>query len=136
MLRSKADLKLHSVGADGNLDLVGTWVNELGSRMVIASASDDLISGDYWSKVSDEHKAVRGKLTGTVAGDTIGFVVNWRPTFDSVTSWSGKLLTTEQGYPYIYTLWQLSHEVGDRADWWESFLAGSDTFWHQDVGGQ
>ena len=129
MLRSKRDLKLLSTQIEREPNLVGTWVNELGSRMQIDSVDDGLISGTYWSKVSAEDDPVCGDLTGMVAGDTIGFAVNWQPTFDSVTSWSGKLLATDQGYPYIFTLWHLSHDVGDGAVWWQSFLAGSDTFW-------
>jgi hypothetical protein len=129
MLRSKRDLKLLSTQIQHEPNLVGTWVNELGSKMRIDSVDDGLITGKYWSKVSAEKEPVCGDLTGMVAGDTIGFAVNWRPTFDSITSWSGKLLTTDQGYPYIFTLWHLSHDVGDASDWWQSFLAGSDTFW-------
>ncbi len=105
MLRSKRDLKLLSTQVQREPNLVGTWVNELGSRMQIDSVDDGLITGTYWSKVSAEQDPVCGNLTGMVAGDTIGFAVNWQPTFDSVTSWSGKLLATDQGYPYIFTLW-------------------------------
>ena len=129
MLPSKRSLKTFSSQMRGEPELVGTWANELGSKLKIESVSDGLIAGKYWSKVSEEHDPVCGTLTGVVAGDTIGFTVSWQPTFDSVTSWSGKLLVTPQGQQYIYTLWQLSRDVGDGSDWWQSFLSGSDTFW-------
>lgn len=109
-------------------DLVGVWVNELGSRMVIVDVSGDNFSGFYFSKVSDDDKPAKGMLSGTIAGDTLGFIVNWKPTYHSVTSWSGKLLASAAGAPSIYTLWQLSRGVADSDDWWQSFLAGSDRF--------
>ena len=99
MLRSKRDLKLLSTQIEREPNLVGTWINELGSRMQIDSVDDGLISGTYWSKVSAEDDPVCGDLTGMVAGDTIGFAVNWRPTFNSVTSWSGKLLRQTRDTP-------------------------------------
>ncbi|MEO6781672.1 MAG: avidin/streptavidin family protein [Bradyrhizobium sp.] len=99
MLRSKRDLKLLSKQIEREPNLVGTWINELGSRMQIDSVDDGLITGTYWSKVSAEQDPVCGDLTGMVAGDTIGFAVNWQPTFNSITSWSGKLLATDQDTP-------------------------------------
>jgi hypothetical protein len=122
---------LFSVVSKTPIDLKGRWVNELGSTMEVQSISGNSFSGIYRSKVSDTKAPVDGVLSGTIAKDTIGFVVNWEPTFESVTSWSGKVLATQTGTPYIYTLWQLSRGVPNAADWWQSFLAGSDTFFRQ-----
>lgn len=129
MHKGKGELKLYSHQVKAPIDLVGTWINELQSTMKIDQFADGKFSGIYSSKVSENERPVEGFLSGVVAGDTIGFVVSWKPTFDSVTSWSGKLLATDQGAPYIYTLWYLSRGVAGPADWWQSFLAGSDTFW-------
>jgi Avidin family len=131
MLKSKNELKLFSGQTKEQLELEGTWINELGSTMTIERYADGKFSGWYASKVSEGEEPVRGRLTGMIAGDTIGFVVNWLPKFNSITSWSGKVLATEQGAPYIYTLWYLSRGVENPSDWWQSFLAGSDTFWKQ-----
>jgi Avidin family len=128
-MESKADLKLFSQVNAQAFDLVGTWVNELGSTMKVDSVKNGVISGSYKSKVSQNGASVGGSLTGMLTGDTIGFCVNWSPKFDSVTSWSGKILSTQTGTPFIYTLWQLSQGVDAPEDWWQSFLAGSDTFW-------
>jgi hypothetical protein len=49
-----------------------------------------------------------------------------------VTSWSGKLLIDDDENLYIYTLWQLSHAVEEAGDWWQSIIAGSDSFWKED----
>ena len=130
-MEAKNTLKLYSAKNAAPLNLVGKWVNELGSVMTVDKFKNGSFSGTYESTVSGGGGSVSGTLSGVVAGDTIGFCVNWEPTYSSVTSWSGKLLATPQGDPYIYTLWQLSQGVDDAADWWQSFLAGSDTFWRQ-----
>jgi Avidin family len=129
MLKSKKELARLGAKALAALDLRGDWVNELGSKMSIVKVSKGIISGSYESAVSDDGTSVKGRLAGGVAGDTVGFIVNWQPAFDSVTSWSGKVLVAGDGSHHIFTLWQLSRGVPDESDWWQSFLAGSDTFW-------
>jgi hypothetical protein len=126
--RSRGDLKLYSQRATTDPDLKGIWVNELQSVMTIARVEAGVFRGEYESAVSGEHSPVKGKLIGTIAGDSLGFTVNWEPDFDSVTSWSGKLLVDEDGALSIYTLWQLSRPVEESEDWWQSILAGSDMF--------
>lgn len=126
---TKAELQPYSDAVGSSLvKLTGKWVNELGSVMTITSQTDDgLLSGLYLSKVSEGHKEVEGKLTGYVAGDSVGFVVDWSPSYDSTASWSGKILAGPGKTPYIYTLWTLSKHLDD-ADWWDSFSSGSDHF--------
>ncbi len=128
MRPSKSELQIYSSWSKNPLSLKGKWSNELGSVMDVQHVNGDAFSGEYSSKVSDTGKSVKGTLSGTVAGDTIGFIVNWKPDFASVTSWSGKILATDTGAAYIYTLWHLSRGVKDPKDWWQSFLSGSDTF--------
>ncbi len=133
MPADKRDLKAYSAVGAEPLDLVGEWRNELGSVMTIANAQGGVLAGNYRSSVSQDLDPAAGRLTGLVAGDAIGFVVDWRPRFTAITSWSGKLLAGPDGEPCIYALWQLSGPMRNPASWWESFLAGADTFWRRDA---
>jgi hypothetical protein len=131
MVVPKRDLKARSAVAAGPPDLVGDWANELGSVMSIERVTDGLISGRFASTVSQRQGSAGGRLTGLVAGDAIGFAVDWTPAFEAVTCWSGKLLAGPDGTPCIYCVWQLSGPMRNPSAWWESFLTGSDTFWRQ-----
>lgn len=128
MATDKRDLKAYSAVVAEELDLVGDWANELGSVMTIASVQGGVIAGNYRSSVSQDLDPAAGRLTGLVAGDAIGFAVDWRPRFAAITSWSGKLLAAPDGEPCIYALWQLSGPMRNPSSWWESFLTGADTF--------
>jgi len=125
---SKKDLTSFSSIQSVPVNLVGSWVNELGSVMVIGQVQNSMFNGRYRSAVGANHGPVDGALTGTIAGDSIGFTVNWQPTFASVTAWTGKVLADPNGAPYIYTLWQLAQGIDDPQDLWQSILAGSDIF--------
>ena len=129
MAASKRDLRAYSSVAGEPPDLVGDWVNELGSVLTIEAVASGVISGAYRSSVSQKNDPTAGRVTGLVAGDCIGFVVNWAPRFTAVTAWSGKLLAAPDGKPCIYSVWQLSGPMRDPASWWESFLTGADMFW-------
>jgi hypothetical protein len=104
MPRSKQELKPISASKQDELDLEGTWVNQLGSKMEIDSVKVGLIKGRYWSEVSKGQNLLCGVLSGTVAGDNISFTVNWL-TENAVTSWSGKLLVSIVGNK-ILTRWE------------------------------
>jgi hypothetical protein len=128
MVVSKRDLKAYSAVVGQAPDLSGDWVNELGSVMTIADVTSGLITGSYRSSVSQDSDPAAGRLTGIVAGDTLGFAVSWAPRFAAVTAWSGKLLAGPGGEPHIYAVWQLSGPMRNPASWWESFLTGADLF--------
>ncbi|MES2045095.1 MAG: avidin/streptavidin family protein [Pseudomonadota bacterium] len=129
-MAGKADLELFSRGGSALPSMMGRWVNELGSTMTVtAQAPDGHFSGAYTSAVSGTGQQVHGPVQGFVTNDSVGWVVDWTPTFRSTTSWAGKILRDPTGAPMIYTLWNLSRELADPAeDWWESFLSGSDRF--------
>ena len=57
MLRSKRDLKLLSTQIQHEPNLVGTWVNELGSRMRIDSVDDGLITGNVLEQSQRRERA-------------------------------------------------------------------------------
>jgi hypothetical protein len=125
----KRDLKAYSAVVGAPFDLVGSWANELGSVMVIDAVADGVVSGSYRSSVSQDQTPTGGRLTGLVAGDAVGFVVNWAPRFPAITTWAGKLLAGPAGEPCIHCVWQLSGPMRNPSSWWESFLTGADTFW-------
>ncbi len=121
-------LKPYSVsGKPAVPGLQGVWQNELGSTMTITSFDGTIFGGTYSSAVSSGKGPVSGTLAGTLSGDAIGFTVNWAPTYSSVTSWSG-LLLTDGDTLVIYSLWHLASTPESEADYWESILAGADLF--------
>ena len=111
------------------LDLPGTWTNELGSTMIIDEYSPTTgnFSGTYCSSVSTNGPAVTGVLSGTVSGSAIGFFVNWGS--GSVTSWAGPILDAGNDNFVFYTLWHLATTPTEQNPWWETILAGADLFY-------
>ncbi len=125
---SRKDLQPYSVSAKGAaFSPVGTWENELGSVMVIEQFDGTNFSGTYKSAVSASGSSARGTLSGTLAGDAIAFVVNWKEEFASVTAWSG-LVLSDGDTPAIYALWHLASTPAEDEGAWESILAGADLF--------
>ncbi|WP_082466565.1 avidin/streptavidin family protein [Sphingomonas sp. Leaf38] len=110
---------------------VGSWVNDLGSEMMIARAdplslpsstlSHLRIEGTYRTRVGVENNGEFFPMTGFVTGDLITFCVSYNRIDDdgehrSVCSWAGQYLpdqrvdgTFDQGDPLtsIRTLWHL-----------------------------
>lgn len=116
-----------ATGKSAAAGLKGVWQNELGSTMTISSFDGTTFDGTYVSAVSSGPGSATGKLVGTLTGDAVGFTVNWAPTFSSVTSWNGLLLTDGESL-VIYSLWHLASTPESEADSWESILAGADLF--------
>ena len=117
--------------AEAALDLTGTWTNELGSTMTITNSSGDSFSGTYKSAVSSSGQSASGPLTGILSGDAIGFLVDWSP-LNSMTAWSGIVLSDSSGNVFIYTLWNLATTPAETGNYWQSILAGADLFIQQD----
>lgn len=125
---SLKDLQPYSkTGATGQFPLEGFWRNELGSTMEVKRFDGTTFTGTYTSAVSADGTAAKGTVSGTVAGDAIAFCVNWKQAFESVTAWSG-LLLSDGKVPTIYTLWHLASTPEKEEDAWESILAGTDRF--------
>lgn len=66
-----------------------------------------ILTDRHTSAVSADGTAAKGTVSGTVAGDAIAFCVNWKQAFESVTAWSG-LLLSDGMLPTVYTLWHLA----------------------------
>jgi len=112
-----------------NVDLTGTWTNQLGSTMVLATSGQSL-TGRYRSAVSGGGSTVDGELVGYTDGDLASFVVNWT-TPASLTAWTGQLVD-ENGRQVLKTLWHLVQNVPDpneASGMWKATLAGTDDFW-------
>ena len=126
-LDRKALRPLSSTHPDLAFTPEGMWMNELGSSMSIEHFDGASFSGIYESAVSENGSSVRGELTGTLAGDAIAFLVNWRSQYSSVTAWSGLVMSSGE-VQAIYTLWHLANTPESEADAWRSIEAGSDVF--------
>lgn len=111
-------------GTGTPVDYTGTWVNQLGSRVVLTQAGDRL-SGTYESAVSGGGTATTGDLQGYVDGDLIAFVVHWRD-YQAITTWVGQL-DPQAPAQTLRTLWHMTQQVASGEEW-ASINAGADTF--------
>ncbi|MGD0633470.1 MAG: avidin/streptavidin family protein [Beijerinckiaceae bacterium] len=124
--KSLVPFSLRAAGAPA-FNLEGLWHNELGSTMEVVTVSNNNFTGIYTSAVSAGGVSVSGPLSGTIAGDAIGFTVNWKSSSPSVTSWTG-LILADAGDVYLYTLWHLASTPGNPSEAWDSISAGADIF--------
>jgi hypothetical protein len=125
---SRKDLRPYAESAEGKeFSPVGVWKNELGSTMEIEHFDGTNFTGIYTSAVSANGQSAKGVLSGTVAGDAIAFLVNWKEEFASVTAWSGLVLGNGDT-PAIYALWHMSSTPAADEGAWESIMAGADLF--------
>jgi hypothetical protein len=120
-------------GKHPSAPFAGRWRNELGSVMTL-KVSRGIVSGNYTSRVSGDHKPVSGTVTGRANGYVIAFVVAWPRSEEtgeaSLTAWVGQFVR-ERGREVIQTLWHLTEEVddlGDPLELWRSVTAGADRF--------
>ncbi len=123
MLQEKS-LSRATQGTGPSVDFAGTWINELGSEMVLVQTGD-IISGQYESSVSSAGTKTTGTLQGYVDGDLISFVVHW-DEFQAITSWVGQLDPNAKEET-IRTLWQMTKQVAAGEEW-ASINSGADTF--------
>jgi hypothetical protein len=123
MLQEKS-LGRAKVGTGASVDFAGTWINELGSEVVLVQ-TNGMLSGTYESAVSSGGTKTAGDLQGYVDGDLISFVVHWRD-FQAITAWVGQL-DPEAAEETINTLWQMTKQVAVGEEW-SSINAGADYF--------
>lgn len=117
-----------ALGGTGPIvDFSGTWVNELGSQVVLTQTNGQL-TGTYESAVSGGGSRTTGDLLGYVDGDLISFVVHWCD-FQAITAWVGQL-APNAAQVTINTLWQMTKQVAVGEEW-ASINAGADYFTRQ-----
>ncbi|XP_054843265.1 avidin-like [Eublepharis macularius] len=115
--------------------IAGTWVNDLGSRVVFSAADNSgAFSGSYLTAVSASDNAIQESPLHGVQHDpgrraqpTLGFVVHW--TFSaSTTAFAGQCFVDAAGEETLETLWLLREEVPSRADDWKATRVGRNVF--------
>ena len=121
--RTMADVDGEVTKAQGNTSiLVGTWSNQLGSKMTITSVEEGNVQGSYETSVSASGCA-KGTfpLVGRANLPSIGFVVSW-PKCSSVTAWSGQLQNEQ-----LVTTWVLTSQTVPKNNW-QSTTVNQDIF--------
>merc|ERR1711962_532942 len=86
--------------AEESCSLLGTWLNQLGSRMAIDVSSNGVLSGTYTSKVSSTGESAEGTLSGHASAHSFpvfGITVVWPMNYGSVTTWTGQCRLSDQG---------------------------------------
>ncbi|HEY9799509.1 MAG TPA: avidin/streptavidin family protein [Leptolyngbyaceae cyanobacterium] len=101
--------------------LVGTWSNELGSKLTINNEENGQISGYYETSVS-QGGCAKGKfpLVGRTNLPLVGFVVSWTnesSKCNSVTTWSGQLQKDK-----LVTTWLLTLGTVPKNNWQSTYV--------------
>ncbi len=110
-------------------DLTGTWINELGSQLVIDSVdTNGFLFGEYRSSSGVDGKVFpmqgwtnRKPNSPSIA---VAFNVHWGE-YGSITSWSGYLDQDVQGL-FLKTLWHLVRPTEKQP--WERIISNSSTY--------
>ncbi|XP_077989523.1 streptavidin-like [Glandiceps talaboti] len=103
--------------------LTGTWINELGSRMVLRHSLCGQIRGTYTTKVGEpgDQEDVHG--FSNCKNNTFGISVSWNEG-ESLTSWTGQWF---DGGNKLRAMWILTAE-NSPGEYWGSNLIGEDIF--------
>ena len=126
-MQQEKSLERALAGTGAAVDFSGTWLNELGSTVVLTQKSD-VLAGTYTSAVSGSGGKTQGNLQGYVDGGLISFVVHWKD-FQAITAWVGEL-DPKAPKQTINTLWHMTKKV-PTGDEWAAINAGADYFTRQ-----
>ncbi|XP_027762589.1 avidin-like isoform X2 [Empidonax traillii] len=127
-------LGAHNLSAE-KCNLIGNWVNDLGSRMeILAVDGDGGFSGSYLTAVTASTNEIqKSPLQGSLqrknqkGQPTFGFTVNW--TFsDSITVFTGQCFLDKDGNEVLKTMWLLRSRVDDIEDDWKATRVGTNIF--------
>lgn len=116
------------------MDLDGTWVNQNGSTLRLAVASDGTITGEFRTR---KGRAAAGRsydVVGRRNDGLVAFHVDWQDlevNLHAMVSFTGRLLADEEGHDAIHTVWVLAREFEDQAqthptEAWNAFLTNAD----------
>ncbi len=116
------------------MDLVGTWINQRGSRLEINEDRGAMIAGRF---TSTKGRAARGHwypVYGIRNGNLVSFAVSFEDAdhnLHAITTFSGRVVPSER--PEIHTLWILAREFEDAeqrkpTQVWNTFLTNTDVF--------
>lgn len=120
------------------MNLIGTWINQRGSRLEIASDDGRVITGKF---TSAKGRAARGhwyEVHGIRNANLVAFAVNFEESdhnLHAITTFSGRIVPGNS--PEIHTLWILAREFEDAeqnkpTQVWNTFLTNSDVFTLED----
>ena len=106
--------------------LVGHWMNQDSSIMMVDSDHAGKLLGHYQSNASNDADLfpLDGFVNRALVIPTLSFAVSWG-TYGSITSWTGYCKTDEKG-PYIKTMWHLVRPYAEED--WERFVTNTSTF--------
>ncbi|KAM6469786.1 avidin-like [Liasis olivaceus] len=113
--------------------LTGTWVNEVGSRMVVSSIGGD---GRFTGSFQDTVFAINNTIqTSPLFGvqhqwdqPTFGFTVNWQLS-ESTTVFVGQYFLAVDGKEQLQTTWLLRDEEGSPVNGLKATRVGTNTFY-------
>ncbi|XP_032530834.1 avidin-like [Chiroxiphia lanceolata] len=116
-------------------NLIGHWVNDLGSNMTISAVNGDgVFSGSYLTAVTATTNEIKvSPLQGSLqrknqkGQPTFGFTVNW--TFsDSITVFTGQCFVDKDGKETLKTMWLLRSRVDSIENDWKATRVGINIF--------
>jgi hypothetical protein len=118
------------------LDIVGRWVNQNGSTLVIDAVEDGHIIGRFESKKGRAAKGVEYPVAGLQNGELVSFLVSFdspSENLHAITSFAGRWESASDGIQRIHTTWVLSRQFEDSemqkpTHVWNTFLTNSDVF--------
>ncbi|NWI43268.1 AVID protein, partial [Picathartes gymnocephalus] len=119
-----------ALGAHGlsakKCNLVGRWVNDLGSNMTVTSVNaNGVFAGSYHTAVTATSNEIKvSPLQGSMqkapnqkGQPTFGFTVNWKFS-ESITVFTGQCFVDDNGKEVLKTMWLLRSHVDDiKNDW-------------------
>ncbi|MCC8422943.1 avidin/streptavidin family protein [Photorhabdus thracensis] len=118
------DIEASAGTRDLDIDISGSWINELGSKMEIKlDKKTQNFHGVYCSSVGTDGRAHKGTITGHLLGDLIVFMVKWDSA--AITAWVGQVPKRSINEEHkITTLWMMT----SKSNGWTPINAGADTF--------
>ncbi|XP_057225557.1 avidin-like [Malurus melanocephalus] len=116
-------------------NLVGRWVNDLGSNMTITTVNaNGNFVGSYHTAVSAttneiQESPMQGsqQRTNHKGQPTFGFTVNWSFS-DSITVFTGQCFVDEDGKEILKTMWLLRSRVENIKNDWKATRVGINVF--------
>ncbi|XP_025033175.1 avidin-like [Python bivittatus] len=113
--------------------LTGTWVNEVGSRMVVSSiGGDGRFTGSFQDTVSATNNTIQTSPVFGVqhksAQPVFGFTVNWKFA-ESTTVFVGQCFLAADGKEQLQTTWLQRDKEGSLANGLKATWVGTNTFY-------
>ncbi|XP_051660389.1 avidin-like [Manacus candei] len=116
-------------------NLIGHWVNDLGSNMTISAVNGDgVFSGSYLTAVTVTTNEIKvSPLQGTLqrknqkGQPTFGFTVNWSYS-DSITVFTGQCFLDKDGKETLKTMWLLRSRMDNLENDWKATRVGTNIF--------